>query len=192
MKKGFTLVELLVVLGVLAILAVIVVLILDPAKIFAQARDARRIEDLRTVGSALRLGGLADINFGEEETVYVSLPDDESVSCEHLHLPELESPFHYQCTPQETLFEADGNGWIPVDFSGLEDVGISLSALPLDPKNVLEGGSYYTYSIFDKKWKLTARVESDRYESISASDGGIDDVLFEVASVSKVEPSLDR
>jgi prepilin-type N-terminal cleavage/methylation domain-containing protein len=41
--KGFTLIELLIVIAILAILATAVVLVLNPAQILAQARDAQRI-----------------------------------------------------------------------------------------------------------------------------------------------------
>jgi prepilin-type N-terminal cleavage/methylation domain-containing protein len=190
--RGFTLVELLVVLGVLAILAVVVVLILDPAKIFQQARDARRIEDLRAVASAIRLGGLTQLPVGEEEIVYISLPDNESASCSSLALQPLDVPFTYRCTPEGLLIETNGEGWIPIDFSLLEPMGVTLSSLPLDPVNSVRGGLYYTYSVFNGKWKLTARIESERYGSIARGDGGIDQVLYEIGSTSKLEPSLVR
>ncbi len=193
MKKGFTLVELLVVLGILAILAVAVVLILEPRKIFEQARDARRIEDIRTTANAIRLGGLVGLQKGEDDMVYISLPDDESVTCADLaYLPPLDVSFSYRCVPGATLLEADGSGWIPIDFSELEDVGIQLSSLPIDPVNSARGGLYYTYSFTEGEWKLTARVESARYAAIASSDNGIDKTLYESGSKSKLEPSLER
>src|SRR3989344_6138343 len=54
-KKGFTLIELLIVIGILAILATAVILILNPAQLFAQARDSKRISDLATVRGAVVL-----------------------------------------------------------------------------------------------------------------------------------------
>ena len=55
MKKGFTLIELLIVIAILAILATTVVLVLNPAQILAQARDAQRISDLSSIKSAIAL-----------------------------------------------------------------------------------------------------------------------------------------
>ena len=52
-KHGFTLIELLLVIGIIAILAVAVFVALDPAKRFADARDARRVSDVETILSAL-------------------------------------------------------------------------------------------------------------------------------------------
>jgi prepilin-type N-terminal cleavage/methylation domain-containing protein len=54
-KKGFTLVELLVVIAILAVLAVAVVVVLNPAELLKQARDSTRISDLAAINSALAL-----------------------------------------------------------------------------------------------------------------------------------------
>jgi len=51
--KGFTLIELLLVIGIIAILAVAVFVALNPAKRFADARDARRESAVETILSAL-------------------------------------------------------------------------------------------------------------------------------------------
>ena len=55
LKKGFTLVELLIVIAVLAILIAAVVIVLNPGEILAQARDSQRLNDLNTLKSALGL-----------------------------------------------------------------------------------------------------------------------------------------
>ena len=55
MSKGFTLLELIIVIGILAILGTVSVLVLNPAQLFAQARDTTRIQDLQTMNSALGL-----------------------------------------------------------------------------------------------------------------------------------------
>ncbi|KKR21910.1 MAG: hypothetical protein UT50_C0002G0001 [Candidatus Moranbacteria bacterium GW2011_GWA2_39_41] len=52
-NQGFTLVELLLVIGIIATLAVVVFVALDPAKRFADARNARRTSDLETILSAV-------------------------------------------------------------------------------------------------------------------------------------------
>ena len=53
MKKGFTLVELLVVIAVIAVLAAITVVAINPAKKLAQSRDAARKSSMQQLVTAL-------------------------------------------------------------------------------------------------------------------------------------------
>ena len=54
-KKGFTLLELVIVLGILAVLALTVILVLNPVKIFQEARDTQRIADVGQMTKALNV-----------------------------------------------------------------------------------------------------------------------------------------
>lgn len=51
--KGFTLVELLIVITIISILAAIIFVAIDPARRFAEARNARRWSEVRSILSAL-------------------------------------------------------------------------------------------------------------------------------------------
>ncbi|MFA9262620.1 MAG: type II secretion system protein [Undibacterium sp.] len=53
MKKGFTLPEVLIVIGILAILAVIVIVAVDPVARFENAHNSRRLSDIQAITSAL-------------------------------------------------------------------------------------------------------------------------------------------
>jgi prepilin-type N-terminal cleavage/methylation domain-containing protein len=52
-NKGFTLIEILVVIAILAILSAVVFVALDPVKRFEDSRNARRVSDVNTILTAI-------------------------------------------------------------------------------------------------------------------------------------------
>lgn len=52
-RKGFTLIEILVVVAIIAILAVVVFVALDPVRRFADARNSRRLVDTNSILTAI-------------------------------------------------------------------------------------------------------------------------------------------
>jgi prepilin-type N-terminal cleavage/methylation domain-containing protein len=52
-QSGFTLIEILVVIGIIAVLAAIVIIAINPARQFKQARDAQRRSDTNAILNAI-------------------------------------------------------------------------------------------------------------------------------------------
>jgi prepilin-type N-terminal cleavage/methylation domain-containing protein len=52
-QKGFTLIEILVVIGIIAILAAVVLVAVNPGRQFKQARDSQRLANINTILNAL-------------------------------------------------------------------------------------------------------------------------------------------
>jgi len=132
---SFTLIELLIVIAIIGILAAAVVLVLNPQQMIAQGRDSTRLQDIKTLNSAIG-EYLANGNtaLGTANVVYVSVPDPTLASgatstCASLGLPALPSGWIYNCVSTTTLQETNGSGWMPVNFHSIS-TGTPLPTLP--------------------------------------------------------------
>lgn len=191
-KRGFTLVELLIVIGILAILATVVLLILNPAQLLAQARDSQRVSDIGTLNSALSL------YLATASTTTTDL--DSSYDCASDCFVYAENSMAAYCNGRYTSARAttaialrtvDGTGWVPVNL-GLTSGGSPLAVLPLDPTN--DGTYFYSYACdnTNKTYELGAKMESTRYsqngsDDVESTDGGNKSAVYEVGN----DPALD-
>jgi len=186
--RGFTLLELLLVIAILAILGLIVVLLMNPVELMRQARDSNRLSDLSTIDRALSImeADATPISFGQPFTVYISVPDmaattTAGTNCSGMGLSNLPSGWSYHCAASSTYKTVNGSGWIPVDFSSAT-FNSPISLLPTDPNNSTSSSLYYTY-ITGGSWSLTALLESQKYRQNTAiSDGGYDPERVEKGS----------
>ncbi len=175
-RGAFTLIELLVVIAIIAILAVVVVLVLNPAQLLAQSRDANRVSDMATLNSALNLystdqSGASGYTMGSSSVVYASLPDASSTSCTDLGLPAMPTGYAWGCTTPQALRNASSSGWVPVDLKAISS-GSPLGSLPIDPVNSSSSRLFYTYTTNGTQYEVTASMESQKYRL-----GGSGDVI---------------
>ncbi len=175
-RRAFTLIELLVVIAIIAILAVVVVLVLNPAQLLAQSRDANRVSDMATLSSALNLystdqSGASGYTMGSSSVVYASLPDASSTSCTDLGLPAMPTGYAWGCTTPQALRNASSSGWVPVDLKAISS-GSPLGSLPIDPVNSSSSRLFYTYTTNGTQYEVTAAMESTKYRL-----GGSGDVI---------------
>jgi len=116
-QKGFTLIEILVVIGMIALLATIVLIAINPARQFAQGRDTQRTSNLNTILNAI----------GQKTADCKGLFSDATcgTACPALPGPNL--------TDAKTIDNAAGGPGADINLSCLAPIYVS--ALPVDPSS---------------------------------------------------------
>jgi prepilin-type N-terminal cleavage/methylation domain-containing protein len=148
-KKGFTMIELLVVIGVIAVLALVVVVTINPAQLLKQSRDSNRIASVTAINTAIAFAKSKGLSLGTANVAYVSIPDptlsgNATSACNSLGLPSI-SGYVYQCVSPANLIKLDGTGWIPIAFNTLPS-GLLLGSLPVDPTNTTSSNEFFVYA----------------------------------------------
>lgn len=171
--KGFTLIELLIVIGILGVLAAAVVVVLNPAELLKQARDAQRLQDFASINSALSLY-VASVT---SPTLGTTLNSDVDTA-------DLGACGDSKTATTDTGRTVDGTGWVGVALSDITG-GSPLSVLPVDP--VGSTTYHYCYDGDDttKTWELNTILESTKFattEDLDGGDGGDAAGAYEVGS----------
>jgi type II secretory pathway pseudopilin PulG len=210
-KKGFTYVELLVVLGLVPVVAGILSGVFKVQNYFKTQRDLQRFQDLNLLNSALNFyfksatsvdpdgPNLSDRGIDEATpTVFISVPT-ENVSQDK----QFGTCFYYPNNNVYSVYQANknnyqninGSGWIPINFTEVNYP--ALSNLPVDPVNSLESGLYYMYAFRRKplQYEISAAFESVEFQKGGAADrvskdGGDDENRLELGTNLNIIPGF--
>ena len=174
MKKGFTLLELLIVISILAILSTVVVLVLNPAEYLAQARDAQRISDLTTLNSAITfyLANVSNPTWTGCGTIVCTFSGN---------IPGTSTA----CGSTSSSTVVTGSGWVPIQFSAITPSS-PIGREPVDPTNDTTYKYAYNCSSTASSWELVGRMQSTKYttgsNNVQSNDGGNNTSNYEIGT----------
>ena len=154
--RGFTLLELLIVISIIAILSIALIFMLNPAETLKKSRDAQRISDLNTLKTAIGVMLTASStpsldNFG---TLCLTTATGATNSGKGIAYSAYKASITFASTAggsdtsiafsgtgvppttQAVAGKVDGTGWVPINFKALTG-GSPISSLPVDPINTI-------------------------------------------------------
>ncbi len=147
-NQGFTLIEILVVIGIIAVLATIVIIAINPAKQFAQARNTQRESNVTTILSAI----------GQHIVDHKGLPlNSASTSCVSIGN-----------VPDGTTRNIGTGGGTRVNLSCLVPSYIPTS-IPFDPESGDAGDTGYTITYTSDRYTVCAPDHAESAVPGSAS-----------------------
>ena len=159
-QKGFTLVEMLVVIAIIAILAGAVLMAINPIATMRKSRDATRLSDMDSLRSAI------SIALTEGEMILIDMAAAE--------------------TSVSSGQAVDGaTGWVRFTIpAGKTGLGRYIPALPLDPTNdaTLATPLVYTFRSTVDNFEINAVLEYADNAVKMSTDGGNNANVYEVGT----------
>lgn len=150
-KRGFTLLELLVVMSIVIVLVGLVLFIIDPVQIQRGNRDSERLADLANLNNAI------------SNAVKDASDSAEAILCKGSAYPCSGSSY----PADENTQKNDGTGWIKVD---LTEASPAIQSLYIDPTN--DSVFHFSYCADNDNWELNTTLESEREKARMVEDQG--------------------
>lgn len=186
-QKGFTLLELLIVIAILAVLAAATVIVINPAELLARARDSQRMSDVNAIKSA--------VSFFMVEAPAGLTIGGINPTCTPAHVHAAIQPVGTAAMTLATTTSqlTNGTGWIPVNLATLAG-GSPLPMFPVDPINTnvvgATGARFYSYfcrlGAPGMGFSVVANLESMAHHGTTTTegrDGGVCTGLFESGTI---------
>ena len=200
-RRGFTLIEILIVISMILVLFAITLQIFKPAAYLRKTRDIKRISDLKALEVALTTylisttsPNLGPTGKGVDEassTIFISVPFDKEDIRSQTLVWNAKTYYFSQASSTE-YFKNNGSGWLPVNLSSLPYP--PLFAYPADPLNSYNKKFFYSY-VFKREsstYEINANLEYEGYKGIGKrtdTDGGDNSNVFEVGNDKRLMPN---
>lgn len=174
-QKGFTLVELLVVVAIIAILALVVMLALNPVEMQRRSRDSRRLSDLGTVRRALDLALVDGASLKGTSTSHYTKTTAVSGALDASSLDNLvgvDISKYLATIPQDPQYKAVAET-IKVTAGVCGTTSTTTQA---------RSAMVYTFTSDGDTYELNAYLESDDNCAATGEDGGNDATKHEIGT----------
>ncbi len=201
--KGFTLLELLIVIAILAVLSVTLVLVLNPAESLRKSRDTQRMSDLATLKTAIGLyltsvnpaylGGAASndacktgASWVAGDKIFYSVDNGTPIT----GTLDGSAVLTANQPAAADLSKTNGTGWLPVNLGAIAG-GSPVSNMPTDPTNTIgtytavDNGDYVYRYVCDSAnltFEIDGVLESTELSSKMGTDGGNNSAYYEVGT----------